>query len=297
MPLSKKLQILLKNFIETENLPAAYRQTAERWFLSLAQNISDKASIHRGTFVFGINGCPGSGKSTLASLLVLLLQEISGIRSINMSLDDFYSTLDERKNLAASIHPLLITRGVPGTHDVDLAMQTLRALKQKGDVLIPRFNKAIDDRAPVKEWPIVKAPVEVIIIEGWCLGVCSEEDTELLNSVNELEAKEDEGEWRAYVNKKLAVEYRELFDMLDMLIMLKAPNFLKTIDWRLQQENKLRMKNNYSDGLKLMSKKELNRFISHYERLTRHALRTVPMRAEIVYQLNDDQSIQAKLKG
>ena len=77
-------------------------------------------------------------------------------------------------------------------------MQTLRALKQKGDVLIPRFNKAIDDRAPVKEWPIVKAPVEVIIIEGWCLGVCSEEDTELLNSVNELEAKEDEGEISAH---------------------------------------------------------------------------------------------------
>ncbi|MDG2091274.1 MAG: hypothetical protein P8J61_09320 [Gammaproteobacteria bacterium] len=297
MPLSEKFHSILKKFIETESLPLAYMQTVEQWFLPLALEISDKTSSHQGAFILGINGSQGSGKSTLASLLVLLLQEISGIRSINISLDDFYLTLEERKKLAASVHPLLVTRGVPGTHDVDLAIQTLIALKLKGEVSIPKFNKANDDRAALEQWPKIEAPIEVIIIEGWCLGVGSQEDAELLEAVNELETKEDQGEWRAYVNKKLADDYQELFGMLDMLVMLKAPDFSNIIDWRLQQEEKLRVKNNNSNDLKLMNKAELIRFISHYERLTRHALRTVPNTADIVYQLNDDQSIQHKLKG
>ena len=97
MPLSEKFHSILKNFIETESLPLAYLQTVEQWYLPLVREISDKTSSHQGTFILGINGSQGSGKSTLASLLVLLLQEISGIRSINISLDDFYLTLEERQ--------------------------------------------------------------------------------------------------------------------------------------------------------------------------------------------------------
>ena len=82
-----------------------------------------------------------------------------------------------------------------------------------------------------------------------------------------------------------------------MLIMLKAPDFSNVIDWRLQQEKKLSEKSQNSQGSKIMNKNELVRFISHFERLTRHALQSVPAIADVVYQLNDDQSIQTKLKG
>lgn len=301
MSLAQKTQAALRNFIEKEKLPASYMQSIERWYEPLVLDIQQKLSTHQGTFILGIHGCQGSGKSTLASLLVLLFKEILGIRSINLSLDDFYLTLAEREALAGNVHPLLVTRGVPGTHDVGLAMQVLTALKQSGDIAIPRFNKAVDDRLPEIDWPRVEAPVDVIVLEGWCLGIGPQQDRELEQAVNELEVKEDQGEWRAYVNSKLAAEYQELFKMLDMLLMLKAPDFLNIIDWRLQQEEKLkeklREKNNHFSDAKLMNKEELIRFISHYERLTKHALKTVPAIADVVYQLNSQQGVEAKLKG
>lgn len=307
MSSSQNIKSALVNFIEAEMLPSAYLQTAEQWYMPLAQDISEKAgskqdATTKGTnnnapFVLGIHGCQGSGKSTLAALLVLLLNEMQGMRSINLSLDDFYLTRNKREELAANVHPLLITRGVPGTHDISLALQTIKALSESGEVAIPRFNKALDDREKKSNWPIVKAPVDVIIIEGWCLGVSPQSQSELQAAVNTLEAEEDKGEWRDYVNEQLAGEYQELFELLEMLIMLKAPDFSNVLEWRLQQENKLREKNTHASGSKLMNENELIRFISHYERLTRHALRTVPETADVVYQLNDQQGIHSKLKG
>lgn len=291
------MHVALTAFIETENLPVNYLQTVEQWYLPLLNTINFKQSIHDGTFILGINGSQGSGKSTLASLLVILLREELGLTSINLSLDDFYLTLKERQALAANVHPFLKTRGVPGTHDTNLAIQTISALKQTGDVAIPRFDKATDDRASESEWSKVHAPVDVIILEGWCLGVEPQLETELQDAVNELEEEDGQGVWRSYINNKLASEYRELFNALDTLLMLKAPDFAHIIDWRLQQENKLRDKSDSSADLKLMDRERLIRFISHYERLTRHALETLPAKADVVYLLNDDQSIQAKIKG
>lgn len=297
MLLPQKTQAALRHFIQTENLPASYLQDVEKWYVPLVQDLSQKITEHQGTFVLGIHGCQGSGKSTLASLLVILFQEMLDLRSINLSLDDFYLRLTEREKLAANIHPLLITRGVPGTHDVDLALDVLKALKQPGSVAIPRFDKAIDDRVAEFDWQQVDGPVDVIILEGWCLGVGPQQDKELEEAINELEAKEDKGVWRNYVNDKLANEYQELFKMLDMLLMLKAPDFSNILDWRLQQEEKLKEKSKHVGDAKLMSKDELIRFISHYERLSRHALQTVPAKADVVYQLNDQQGIEAKLKA
>ncbi len=300
MPSSKIIQTALEKFIEAEMLPAAYLQTVEQWYIPLAQDILDRLSFNQGTFILGIHGCQGSGKSTLAALLVLLFQEMQSVRSINLSLDDFYLTRSTREELAANVHPLLLTRGVPGTHDVGLALQTIKALSQSGEVAIPRFDKVVDDRVAESGWPLVKAPVDVVIIEGWCLGISPQTQSELQEAANTLESEEDEGEWRVYVNEKLADEYQDLFELIDMLIMLKAPDFSNILEWRLQQENKLKQNNNPADSKtdnRLMSKDELKRFISHYERLTRHALRTVPATADIVYQLNDKQGVQAKVKG
>lgn len=293
----QSIKSALTNFIETEMLPFEYLQTVEQWYMPLAQDILTKVSTRQSTLILGIHGCQGSGKSTLAALLVLLLKEMQGVSSINLSLDDFYLTHAKREKLAGTIHPLLITRGVPGTHDIGLAIKTIKALCKNGEVAIPRFNKANDDREAISNWPLVVAPVDVIIIEGWCLGVTPQSEPELKAPVNTLEVEEDNGQWRRYVNEQLAGEYQELFKLLDMLLMLKAPDFANVLEWRLQQENKLKQKSDYSNGNKLMSKEELLRFISHYERLTRHALQTVPKFADVVYQLNDRQGIQARLKG
>lgn len=296
MLLSQKAQTALSDFVEAENLPATYLQTVEQWYIPLLQELENKIVGHQDVFVLGIHGCQGSGKSTLAALLVLLLQEVLNVHSINLSLDDFYLTRAEREKLALNVHPLLVTRGVPGTHDTALALQTLSALKQQQEIAIPRFNKANDDRAALSDWPRITRPVDVIILEGWCLGVRPQKNAELQQAVNSLEAEEDQaGVWRSYVNEKLVIEYQELFAKLDMLVMLKAPDFSNVIDWRLRQEEKLQAKQSGQGATQIMDKEALMRFISHYERLTRHALQTVPAIADVVYQLNSDQSIQAKL--
>ena len=159
------LKPALERFIAEEKLPASYLDTVERWFLPLAEELLRLVSRSTRAPVIGVSGCQGSGKSTLAALLVVLLRELMGLRAINLSLDDFYLTQASREELARTVHPLLATRGVPGTHDVALALDTLNSLREPGEVAIPRFNKAVDDRRPGEEWPRVAAPVDVIVLE------------------------------------------------------------------------------------------------------------------------------------
>ena len=293
-------QAAVESFIVREKLPPGYLQTVEQWFAPLAEELLRKAAGSHRTLIVGISGSQGSGKSTLASLLVVLLRELMGLRSINLSLDDFYHTHQHRQQLARSIHPLLATRGVPGTHDVALAVQTLKALGRDGEVAIPRFNKAIDDRAPIIDWPRVLAPLDVVFIEGWCLCIPGEDDAALQQPVNTLENNEDsDRRWRHYVNAQIGGAYTDLYAMVDYLVMLKAPDFAKVFEWRQNQEDKLAasVAAGTGSGSKLMNRDELKRFIQHYERLTRHGLKALPAVADVVFELTEQQTIAGRLKG
>ncbi len=298
--MNSSVRAAVEAFVGREKLPAGYAQTVEQWFLPLAEEILRKASTSRSTLVVGISGSQGSGKSTLASLLVLLLRELMGLRSINLSIDDFYHTHAHRQQLARTVHPLLATRGVPGTHDVELAINTLQALGRDGEVAIPRFNKAIDDRAPTTEWPRVRAPVDIVSLEGWCLCIRCQDDIQLITAVNGLEVREDsDGRWRAFVNERIRNEYARWYGMVDFLVMLKAPSFDKVYEWRQTQEDKLAamVAAGKTSGSKLMNREQLQRFIQHYERLTRHGLDVLPHQADVVFELTGHQTIAGKLKG
>ena len=296
------LKPFIESFIKEEQLPEEYFQAVEHWFLPMVDEVLQKISSHQGTYVIGVSGCQGSGKSTLAALLVLVLNKMLGLRCINLSIDDFYLTHKERQALGKSIHPLLATRGVPGTHDVSLAIKTIQDLKNFGEVAVPRFDKALDDRLPERQWQSVHAPMDVIVLEGWCLSVEAQQETRLAEPVNDLEALEDgEGTWRKYVNTAIRENYGEVNKLIDYLIMLKAPSFEKVYEWRQNQENKLleKIQNENSGSIDykhIMSSKQLKRFIQHYERVTRHGLETVPDKADVVYQLTDKQTIEQRLK-
>jgi len=206
-----------------------------------------------------------------------------------LSLDDFYLGRAERARLAQQVHPLLATRGVPGTHDVDLAEQTFEALNDTGTVAIPSFDKARDERRPVADWTSVAAPVDVILFEGWCVGARPQEEAALREPVNELERRRDgEGTWRRYVNEQLETRYRPLFERVDDLVLLKAPSFEVVYEWRAEQERKLRerLEREGGDTSRLMDEAMLRDFIAHYERLTRHILTEMPARADIVIDLD-----------
>ena len=118
-----------KAFLEQHQLAFAYLQDAQRWFAPLAMHL---LLHHRGAGRCqrwsAVNGSQGSGKTTLCAYLCALLEAEYGLRAIALSLDDFYLTRAAARELGASVHPLLATRGVPGTHDMALLNDTLDAL-------------------------------------------------------------------------------------------------------------------------------------------------------------------------
>jgi len=293
------VKAVVETFISQEKLPATYAETVSQWFLPLTEEILRQEAGHHGTFVIGVSGSQGSGKTTLASLLVQLLHSMAGLRCINLSIDDFYLTHAQRQDLAREVHPLLATRGVPGTHDVALALDTIAALKQPGMVAVPRFDKAVDDRLPQAQWPHIQAPMDVVVLEGWCLSVPAADEGALAEPVNTLERHEDpDGRWRQYVNKVIATDYKPFYDLVDFLVMLKAPSFEKVYEWRQTQEDKLAQRigrEGESGTNRIMSTEQLQRFIQHYERVTRHGLATLPEQADVVFQLTDQQTIATRL--
>ncbi|MEQ8954722.1 MAG: kinase, partial [Gammaproteobacteria bacterium] len=182
---------LIKQFIDRESLPASYSMDAERWFVPLAELCVELLdSIPELPLCIGINGCQGSGKSTLSALLQILLRA-AGRSVVLLSIDDFYLAGERRRQLAQDIHPLLQTRGVPGTHDIAQAlncMQQLQQLQPGQKLALPRFDKATDEPLSADQWPQVTGPVELIIFEGWFVGSSPQIAAELVNPVNELEA-------------------------------------------------------------------------------------------------------------
>jgi len=222
-------------------------------------------------------GSQASGKSTSAARLAERLGR-QGARTIVLSIDDFYLTLRERRDLAGTVHPLLATRGVPGTHDVTLMAGTIQALLQARPdniTALPRFDKASDDRVPRDQWPDFEGRPEIVILEGWCVGARPQDDSALIEPVNALEAQEDEdGRWRRYANACLGGDYAAFFAGLDLRLMLRAPSFACVHGWRAEQEAGLNRA--ARSARPAMSDAELARFIAHYERMTRWILEDEP---------------------
>jgi D-glycerate 3-kinase len=254
-----------------------------------ADLVTALAASPKRPLIVGLCGSQGSGKSTLAAALQPRLAA-QGFRTAILSLDDLYLTATDRATLGETVHPLVRTRGVPGTHDIALAHRMVDALGRAGTVQLPRFDKAADDRAT--ETLPVEGPVDLILFEGWCVGARPEAPEALAAPINALERNEDpEGRWRRFVNMLLAGTYRTLFDRIDRLILLAAPSFDIVHRWRTQQEDELRARS--PAGVALMDAAAIAHFIQHYERLTRHILAEMPGRADLTLRLNDDRGVIA----
>jgi len=293
-----------KSFIEKHQLPRSYSRLIDKWFKPLTAALVTRKKGMSETLVVGINGAQGSGKSTLANLLVTLFEDEFSLTAVCLSLDDFYYSRQQRKHLADTVHPLLQTRGVPGTHDITLAIDVLQQLSfSRDNCVIPRFNKVTDDRYPETQWNQVSGHVDVIILEGWCLGAQAQTVDELMIPFNELEALEDvDGRWRNYVNDQLKELYPSLFLYIDIWIMLKAPSFDCVFRWRLEQETKLRAKvdrqaANENNGFNVMPETELARFVMFFQRITEQQLLTLPEKVDFLFELNDQREIQQLIQN
>lgn len=254
------------------------------FYVPMASWVADH--VQQRTLVLAINGAQGTGKSTLARLLQRLLGRMGGLRTAILSLDDLYLTAAERMRRASEIHPLLMTRGVPGTHDVELGVRVVRALREGRSVALPRFDKATDERCPMEQWPKWEGRCDVLLFEGWCVGARAQRGEDLQEPVNGLERLEDAaGEWRWYVNRQLAGPYQRLFCQIDLLTMLRPPDFEHVYAWREQQEARLRVR---GGGDSVMTPSAVRRFVMHFERLTRFMWEEMPGRADAVVELGED---------
>ena len=207
----------------------------------------------------GLSGGQGAGKSTLAALIAQALALV-GRGAAVCSLDDFYLDRRERSKLAREVHPLLATRGPPGTHDVALALAVLDDVLAGRSTRLPRFDKGRDEPCPRTQWPLVES-VDTLVFEGWCLGVEPQPEAMLRRPVNRLEAEEDrDGRWRAYVNAACA-DYARLWQRVDWWIYIEVPDMAAVRRWRMAQERALAPD-------RRMTGAQLDRFIAHYERLT-----------------------------
>ncbi len=272
----------IEALIAAEGLPADYRDVVESFWRPLAKRI---ASENKRPLVVGINGAQGSGKSTLCRFLETLLADF-GLNAITVALDDLYLGRAARERLGVEDHPLFATRGVPGTHDIALGEAVVDALLAGRAAALPRFDKAIDDRAP--QGIRAEPPVDVILFEGWCVGAVPQPSGALRAPINRLEAEEDaDGAWRREVNRRLATDYAGLFGRIDLLVMLMVEGFEPVRANRLLQERKLAERNPGAPGI--MDEATLDRFLMHYERLTRWMLEEMPARADVLIPIGHDQ--------
>lgn len=286
-----QLSELIAEFSKQEKLGTAFADTALQYYLPLLSCLKSRKG--ECPLFLGVNGSQGSGKSTLAKFLAVAAREVFGWEVTCLSLDDIYLTKAARQKLAGSVHPLFETRGVPGTHDVDLGIATLNGLRNlhEGETFqIPRFDKSTDDQFPQSEWPVAQGKQDLVIFEGWCIGCEPQAPEALEQPVNELESGQDEEAiWRTLVNTSIADYEFKLWSQLDLLVMLKAPTFAQVYHWRSEQEQKLVDSLGYATELSDPSK--MKYFISHYQRLTEHMLDSLPAKADVVMELDQGRRI------
>lgn len=255
----------------------------------LLDHYAGRIARSRRPYILGLSGLQGSGKSTLARVMKAEA-ESRGWPTDVLTLDDFYYPRSERETLAREVHPLLRTRGVPGTHEIELLLSVLAALPQASEklpVTWPRFDKGRDTRIPPSRWPKVTRAPKLVILEGWALGLRPQLQAALEPPVNALEREEDaDCRWRHWVNKQLRA-YQPLWRKLDALIVLQAPSWDVVRRWRGQQEEELLARH----APLAMDASSMVRFLAHFERLSRHALATLPAMADTVVEYDDDRHV------
>ena len=254
-----------------------------------------KKASKKKPLILGLSGGQGIGKTTISSIITLILKKYFKLNIFKISIDDFYKTRKERFLLSKKIHSLLMTRGVPGTHDINIMLNFFKRVKKNNfkSLKLPKFDKAIDDRCKKSSWYTIKKRPDIIIFEGWCVGARSQKNSILKKPVNSLEKSNDQNLfWRKYVNDQLKKKYKKLFSYLDCLLYMKAKNFSLLQKWRLKQEKKLWIKSKNKKNLKLMSKGDVINFMQTYQRITQNMFEDAPKYVSIIIKLNSNHQIK-----
>lgn len=203
-----------------------------------------------------LQGPQGSGKTTACNAAVELLQKQHNLRGVTLSIDDFYLTRAEQVKLAAQHagNIYLSQRGYPGTHDIPLGQKVLAQLRtinqQKMPVAIPRYDKSLHDgegdRMPETAWTLVEAPLDFVLLEGWCVGFTPLPEA----AIADVQLAE--------VNRLLGA-YSAWYDFFDAFIQLRVEDITDTVAWRIEAEEKMR-----TQGKSAMSPEKIRAYIERF---------------------------------
>jgi len=272
---------------------AAKIRNLKETYIPMSFWIENKYKKKGKTLFLGFSGGQGSGKTTVTGILKIILKKFFKREIHVSSIDDFYKTLKDRNKMSHTIHPLFKTRGVPGTHDINLVQKFFNFVKKRNfkKFKLPKFDKSADDRLKKKYWPDIKKRPEIVILEGWCIGAKPQSNSLIKKPINILEKNEDKHLiWRKYVNERLKKEYKKLFAIIDHFLFMKIPNFNVVYKWRLLQEIKLRKK--LQSNKKIMSHSEIKRFVMFYERITLQMVKDLSKSASVAILLKKNHAIK-----
>jgi D-glycerate 3-kinase len=233
-----------------------------------------------------IAGSQGSGKSSLSKLIKLYLEKFYDKSVIIISMDDFYLSKKQRTQLSKNIHPLFLTRGVPGTHDLGLMNKKIKQILNKEfPIYLPIFDKVSDTRKRTYK-KVLKA--DVIIFEGWCAGAQPVNQNYLQKNFNNLEKNKDKNFiWRNSYNKYLN-EYQKIFSKFNYIIYFQFNHWNHVVNWKYKQELELRDKKK-----DLALKKYLKEFVQYYEKVSKWMHLKVPKYCNILIKLDAHQKIKS----
>ena len=237
---------------------------------------------------FIISGSQGSGKSTLSKLIKIIIEKTSSKKVILLSIDDYYLSKIDRYNISQQIHPLLITRGVPGTHDIKKLKEHIGQFKKKQfPIITPSFNKLKDD---ISKKTKIFNEADILILEGWCCGSNPIENKFLYKNLNKIERDLDKDfKWRKYYNSKLKNEYQQIFKTFDRIIYLQPLSFQFVLKWRYAQEKNNAKKTKTKN---FMNKNTTKNFILYYEKLTKWMIKNMPDKADMLIKVDKAQKVK-----
>ena len=281
------------------------------WLPLAMQLVRERQSLERN-LIQGILGGQGAGKTTLAVVLKLIIGKL-GYSMISLSLDDLYKTYTERQRLREE-DPRLIWRGPPGTHDIELGIKVLDQLRERTlglkegtkassdtakvnkiradnskSILVPRFDKSAWGGAGDRTEPEIVFDVDIVLFEGWFVGVMPIE-REHIDIIPPILTAEDR-QFACDMNKKLR-DYLPLWKRLDRLIVLYPSDYRLSQVWRSQAERKM-----IAAGNPGMPDEEINRFVEYFWKALHPELFIKPLVSNsewvnLVIEINEDHSVR-----
>ena len=130
-------------------------------------------------------------------------------------------------------------------------------------MIVPSFEKGIDDRKPPEFWPSITEYPRVVFIEGWCIGAFSESLAATPETEWELN-NDPKGIWKKWT-KNQAKNYEEIWNSINFLIFIEQKDFNQVVEDRWRQEQKILSLN---QSHTFQNKEEVREFCNLFESWT-----------------------------